>query len=67
MSYNRNHRNRWYYKERRKLESMLRQNYPLIVIRLKLGRTESSIRSAAARFGFSLRLSNQRPYGKRRR
>ena len=45
------------------LKTLVKQNTPTRVIGLKLGRTESSVRSKAQSEGISLEPVNQSPYG----
>ena len=59
----RNTGNAWSTEDDRELRLLVRGNTPTRVIGLKLGRTESSIRSRARRLGISLRPANQSPYG----
>jgi hypothetical protein len=49
------------------LRTLAAQNTPTRVIGLKLGRTESSIRSKAHELGISLKPTNQSPYNRRGR
>lgn len=66
MSYHRNHKERWMQADVKMLTRLLSENTPLFVIRMKLGRSEASVRSAVVRNGLSFRKVNQRPYGRRR-
>jgi hypothetical protein len=45
------------------LRQLVRGNTPTRVIGLKLGRSETAVRSHASRIGISLRPANQSPYG----
>jgi hypothetical protein len=49
------------------LRTLANQNTPTRVIGLKLGRTESSVRSKAADTGISLKPTNQSPYNRRKK
>ena len=45
------------------LKTLVKQNTPTRVIGLKLGRSESSVRSKAQSEGISLKPTNRSPYG----
>ena len=45
----------------RELRTLAKENTPTRVIGLKLGRTETSVRSQATRLGVSLKPTNQSP------
>jgi hypothetical protein len=47
------------------LKELVKQNTPTRVIGLKLGRTETAIRSKATSEGVSLKPANQSPYNRR--
>jgi hypothetical protein len=49
------------------LRQLAKGNTPTRVIGLKLGRTETSVRSKASVEGVSLKPSNQSPYGSRKK
>jgi hypothetical protein len=51
----------WSEHDLRELRALAKQNTPTRVIGLKLGRTETSVRSQAARQGLSLKPTNQSP------
>ena len=53
----------WTTTQKAQLRSLARGNTPTRVIGLKLGRTEASIRSQAAKQATSLKPTNQSPYG----
>ena len=48
------------------LQQLVRENTPTGVIGLKLGRTETAVRSKASELGISLRPTNQSPYNRRK-
>jgi len=66
MTANRTGKN-WTGAEERKLVELAAGNTPTRVIGLKLGRTEDGVRGKAADLGVSLKPTNQRPYGTRRK
>jgi hypothetical protein len=53
----------WSAAEMKELRRLVSQNTPTRVIGLKLGRSETSIYSKAARERISLKPANQSPYG----
>lgn len=53
----------WTREDDRELRQLVRGNTPTRVIGLKLGRSETAVRSHASRLGVSLRPANQSPYG----
>ena len=55
----------WSTSDRAQLKSLAKGNTPAGVIGLKLGRTETAVRSQAARQGVSLKPTNQSPYNRR--
>jgi hypothetical protein len=55
----------WTNQDVKSLKQLAQQNTPTRVIGLKLGRTESGIRSKAADEGISLKPTNQSPYNRR--
>jgi hypothetical protein len=59
-----NHHVRWSARETKRLSTLLRQNTPIFVIQMKLGRSEAAIRSKAYAKGLSFRPTNQRPYAR---
>jgi hypothetical protein len=56
---------RWSAGDADALRSLAKGNTPTRVIGLKLGRTESAVRSKAGELGVSLKPTNQSPYGRR--
>ena len=64
---NRNTGKPWSAAKKAKLAELAKGNTPTRVIGLKLGRTEDSIRSQAARQSVSLKPTNQSPYNRRSR
>lgn len=56
--------NPWTKDDVAQLRKLAKENTPTRVIGLKLGRTESSVRSKAQDIGLSLKPVNQSPYGK---
>jgi hypothetical protein len=65
--YTRNKDKGWSAGDLRMLRQLARQNTPTRVIGLKLGRTETSVRSKAQREGISLKPANRSPYSRRAR
>ena len=65
--YKRNQNKSWSDAEVRKLRTLARGNTQTGVIGLKLGRTESAVRSLAQRKRISLKPVNRSPYNRRRR
>lgn len=63
----RNSGNSWRAADDTQLRKLARQNTPTRVIGLKLGRTEAAVRSRAQKEGISLKPTNQRPYGTKKR
>ena len=63
--YTRNSGKEWTSKEIADLRSLANQNTPTRVIGLKLGRTETAIRTKAADKGISLKPVNQKPYNRK--
>lgn len=57
----------WTPGEVRQLRDLAKGNTPTRVIGLKLGRTESAVRSKAGETGVSLKPTNQSPYNRRGR
>ncbi len=55
--------NAWTGEQDKQLRQLVLENTPTRVIGLKLGRTETAVRSRASRLGVSLRPANQAPYG----
>jgi hypothetical protein len=65
--YKRNMSKEWTSEDVRTLRRLARDNTPTGVISLKMGRTETAVRSKAQREGVSLRPTNRSPYNRRRR
>jgi hypothetical protein len=61
--YTRNTGNPWKQNEVSKLRELAKQNTPTRVIGLKLGRTESAVRTKASEKNISLKPTNRSPYG----
>jgi hypothetical protein len=62
-----NHRQPWTPAADKQLKQLAAGNTPTRVMGLKLGRTEDAIRNHASEIGQSLRPTNQKPYGARRK
>ena len=62
-----NHGKDWTAGEIKKLGQLARQNTPTRVAALKLGRTPAAVSQKASFEGISLKRTNQRPYGTRKR
>ena len=62
-----NHGKVWTAGDVRKLEQLARQNTPTRVAALKLGRTPDAVAQKASVEGISLKPTNQRPYGTRKK
>jgi len=58
---------RWLDSDVNKLRKLAAGNTPTRLMGLKLGRTEDSIYSKASEMNLSLRPTNQRPYGTKKR
>ena len=65
--YIRNTGKQWDRKDLTILPQLAKQNMPTRVIGLKLGRSESAVRSKADQLGLSLKPTNQAPYNRRNR
>lgn len=65
--YIRNAGKHWTNAEVRELRQLARENTPTRVIGLKLGRPEGGVRSKASAENISLKPTNQRPYGSKKR
>ena len=63
--YDRNNGKPWTDADVQKLADLAAGNTPTRVIGLKLGRTESAVRSKAGSEGISLKPTNQSPYSRR--
>jgi hypothetical protein len=57
----------WTPAEVQELDKLAAGNTPTRIIGLKLGRTEAGVRGKASEEGISLKPTNQRPYGTRKR
>lgn len=62
-----NHNKPWTSGDNQTLRQFANQNTPTRVVGLKMGRTEQAVRSHAADLGFSLKPTNQSPYGSKGR
>ncbi|MEP7162696.1 MAG: hypothetical protein ABI747_02935 [Candidatus Moraniibacteriota bacterium] len=62
-----NHRKEWTGPELKQLKQLARENTPTRVVALKLKRTPAAIAQKASVEGISLKPTNQRPYGSKRR
>jgi hypothetical protein len=62
-----NHGKDWTAADLKRLQQLARQNTPTRVAALKLGRTEAAVAWKASTEGISLKPTNQRPYGTRRK
>ena len=62
-----NHGKDWTAADVKKLEQLARQNTPTRVAALKLGRTPAAVAQKASFEGISLKPTNQRPYGTRKK
>jgi hypothetical protein len=65
--YTRNTGKPWITSDVKQLRELAKENTPTRVIGLKLGRTETAIRSKANREGISLKPTNQSPYNRRKK
>lgn len=61
--YNRNSGKEWKPSDVRQLRELAAGNTPTRVMGLKLGRTETAVRTRASDEGISLKPTNQKPYG----
>lgn len=66
-NYTRNSGKEWTQKDINNLRLLAKLNTPTRVIGLKLGRTESAVRTKAAENNVSLKPTNQSPYNKRKK
>jgi len=62
----RNSGKEWNRQDVTSLRQLVRENTPTGVIGLKLGRTETAVRSKASELGISLKPTNQSPYNRRK-
>lgn len=60
------HNEPWTKAQVQDLKRLASENTPTRVVAIKLGRSETAVRSAASTFGISLKPTNQSPYGKRK-
>lgn len=58
---------RWTSAQDNQLRREAQQNTPTRVIGLHLGRSEDAVRNRASQLGFSLKPTNQSPYGTRKK
>lgn len=65
--YTRNTGKPWTSADLKQLRELAKENTPTRVIGLKLGRTETAIRSKAKSEGISLKPTNQSPYNRRKK
>ena len=64
--YTRNSGKDWTAKDISNLRVLAKENTPTRVIGLKLGRTEGSVRTKAAKNNISLKPVNQKPYNRKK-
>ena len=57
----------WTSPEKQQLRQLANENTPTRVIGVKLGRTPAAVQNQASKQGTSLKPTNQRPYGTKRR
>jgi hypothetical protein len=62
-----NHGKDWSASDVKALKQLTRQNTPTRVAALKLGRTRAAVYQKASAEGISLKPTNQRPYGTRKK
>ena len=65
--YTRNTGKEWTKDDEKQLRVLARENTPTRVIGLKLGRTETAVRSKASSEGVSLKPTNQAPYNRKKK
>jgi hypothetical protein len=65
--YNRNSGKNWTPAEVDLLAKLEKQNTPTRVISIKLGRTPAAVTTKASQENIGLKLTNQRPYNRRKR
>jgi hypothetical protein len=65
--YTRNTGKEWTKAEVKQLKDLAKENTPTRVIGLKLGRTESAVRSKAGSAKVSLKPTNQSPYNRKKK
>lgn len=53
--------------ENAKIKDLAKANTPTRVLGLKIGRTPRAVQSQASKLGVSLRPTNQRPYGTKKK
>ena len=62
-----NHGEPWTSKDVQHLKQLARENTPTRVAALKLGRTPAAVQGKASEENISLKPTNQRPYGTRKK
>ena len=62
-----NHRAAWTTAQVKQLKAEVKQNTPTRVLGLHLGRTPEAVQAKSAALGVSLKPTNQRPYGTRKK
>jgi hypothetical protein len=62
-----NHRKSWTSAEVKQLKAEVKQNTPTRVLGLHLDRTPNAIQAKASSLGVSLKPTNQRPYGTKKK
>jgi len=62
-----NHGKDWTTSDMKQLQQLARGNTPTRVAALKLGRTPAAVQQKASTAGISLKPTNQRPYGTRKK
>jgi hypothetical protein len=62
-----NHRQSWTPAEIKQLKAEVKQNTPTRVLALHLGRTANAVQAKAFSLGVSLKPTNQRPYGTKKK
>jgi hypothetical protein len=62
-----NHGQAWKPADDRQLKQLAKENTPTRVIGLKMGRTPGAVQTHASEEGVSLKPTNQRPYGTKKR
>jgi hypothetical protein len=62
-----NHGKDWTASEVKQLQQLARGNTPTRVAALKLGRTPAAVQQKASTAGISLKPTNQRPYGTKKK
>lgn len=62
-----NHGNDWSPSDMQQLKREVKQNTPTRVLALHLGRTPAAVQQKASSEGISLKPTNQRPYGTKKK